>query len=111
MAYAVASSRRNSPARRGFARSIATVALAAGPLLVVCRDWPHRIHWLLPLMAAIAGSVMLAGVEGLPAIANWCVFVWRAGGLALIAAGLLDHALLARFMTLAGHETLEPTQS
>ena len=50
--------------------AIATVALGAGPLWVVCRDWPHRAHWLLPLAAAIAGGVMFAGVEGLPAIAE-----------------------------------------
>jgi hypothetical protein len=91
--------------------AIATVALGAGPLWIVCRDWPYRAHWLLPLAAAIAGGVLFAGVEGVPAIADWSVFVWRPGGLALIAAGLLDHALLVRFMTPDGHDTMEPARS
>ena len=91
--------------------AIATVALGAGPLWIVYRDWPHRAHWLLPLAAAIAGGALFAGVEGVPAIADWSVFVWRAGGLALIAAGLLDHALLVRFMTPDGHENPETVQS
>ena len=68
-------------------------------------------HWLLPLTAAIAGGALFAGVQVLPAIGTWCVFVWRAGCLALIAAGLLDHLLLVRFMTRDRHETLEPVQS
>jgi hypothetical protein len=109
VAYAVAviaAQLTGTPWLRG---SIAAVALGAGPLLVVCRDWPHRSHWLLPVMAAVAGGALFAGVDG--AVAKWCVFVWRAGGLSLIAAGLLDHALLVRFMTRDAHETPEPVQS
>ncbi|HEX9367124.1 MAG TPA: hypothetical protein VF921_10865 [Vicinamibacterales bacterium] len=85
--------------------SVVLVALGAGPLWVCYRDWPHRAHWLLPVLAAIAGSAIFTGVRTVQEIAGWSVLVWRAGGLALIAAGLLDHALLVKAMTRDARET------
>ena len=71
----------------------------------------QSLHTSSGPMAAIAGGALFAGVEGVPAIADWSVFVWRPGGLALIAAGLLDHALLVRCITPDSPETMEPARS
>ena len=66
---------------------------------IVIRDWPHRIHWLLPVAVGVSSGLRLVSVVTPADLRDWEVLVCVAGSLAIAAAGLLDHGLLADTLT------------
>ena len=91
--------------------SAAAIALALSSLVVVVRDWRWRLHHIVPLVAAVVAAAMTASVPaGAPAF-NWegdslrgSVFLMAYAliGAGMMAAGLLDHALLVQTLRPAG---------
>ncbi|MGH9411597.1 MAG: hypothetical protein ACRD1V_19345 [Vicinamibacterales bacterium] len=78
--------------------SFLLLLLCARPAWVVVRDWPYRVHWLLP---ALVGAAAAAAYPSFPTVHHsfeWQATAFTAYGSALVAAGLLDHLLLLRTM-------------
>jgi hypothetical protein len=85
------------------------VMMAGVPAWVVVRDWPYRAHWILPLVAGVAGAATLAGVRTETQAWEWQRLVGLLGGLSIAVAGLLDHALLLK--ALGNGRALEVAQA
>ena len=86
--------------------SVAGIALIAGSLWILLRDWPHRAHYVIPLSAGVATMVIIASAPMRrpdrlldPAVGAYYVLACGVIGLSLVAASLLDHWLLTRAMS------------
>jgi hypothetical protein len=84
--------------------SVAALLLASWSLFIVVRDWPRRIHHLTVVVASVAAAVVTAAVLPVtkaqwsavdPARAPAFLLAYALLGIGLVAAGLLDHHLLA----------------
>ena len=97
--------------------SAAAIALALSSFVVVVRDWRWRVHHVIPLAAAIIAVVLTAAVPAVRPAFSWegdslrgSVFLLAYAfiGAGMIAAGLLDHALLLRTLRPTGVAASEP---
>jgi hypothetical protein len=77
---------------------------------IVVRDWPHRGHWLLPVAVGASSGLRLLSVVTPADLRDWEVLVCVAGSLAIAAAGLLDHRLLAKTLTAGAAEHVPAAQ-
>jgi hypothetical protein len=73
--------------------------LVAVPAWYVVRDWPYRIHWLLPTAAAGIATASFAKVVNHEDATLWWGEFALLIGTALLIAGWFDHRLLLRTMT------------
>jgi hypothetical protein len=85
--------------------AIFLVGLCAYPLWIVRRDFPYRLHWLAVALAGFAAAMQIPFVPFGSAAYHWQRDTSLAIGLALLAAGALDHLLLVRAL---GGGTSEP---
>lgn len=85
--------------------SYAALGAALSSAAVLIRDGRWRLHYLIPLTAGLVGAWATAAVAPLAGIASYerdprrapvYLFAYTLVGLSVIAAGLLDHLLLAR---------------
>lgn len=90
--------------------SAAAIALALSSFVVLVRDWRWRVHHVIPLAAAVVAAIVTFAVpverpafswEGDSLRGSVFLLAYALIGAGMIAAGLLDHALLLR--------TLRPT--
>jgi hypothetical protein len=81
---------------------LAAVALAAVSCWIVLRDWPWRLHHLVPAAAGLAAAIVTASVPASPdrfgidpARGEAYLLAYALMGLGVVFSGLLDHRLLA----------------
>jgi hypothetical protein len=86
------------------------VPLAAEPAWIAARDWPHRAHWILPIMVGVLGAASLAVVSTDEQSFAWQGLFGLLGGLSIAAAGWLDHALLLKVLGNGPALELEQTE-
>jgi len=82
--------------------SLAAVALAAVSCWIVLRDWPWRVHHLVPAAAGLAAAIITASVSPSadrfavdPARGDAYLLAYALMGFGVVFGGLLDHRLLA----------------
>lgn len=84
--------------------SMVGLTLASCSLFIVIRDWPRRIHHLAVVAAGLAAALVTAAVPPIlnlqwyamePARGHAFLLGYTLLGLGIVAAGLLDHHLLA----------------
>lgn len=83
--------------------SFAALAVAAYSIWIVAKDWPWRIHHLVPAAAGVTAAVITAGAPPLvdrlgpvdPMRSEAYLLSFTILGLGLVTAGLFDHWLLA----------------
>jgi hypothetical protein len=82
--------------------SLAAVALAAVSCWIALRDWPWRLHHLVPAAAGLAAAIITASVPpsadrfGVdPVRGEAYLLAYALMGLGIVVSGLLDHRLLA----------------
>lgn len=87
--------------------SVGAAGLLVWSLWVLIRDWPHRSHYSIGVLAALGASVALMmapakdyAARGLldPRVDPYYALACSIIGLTLVATGLLDHRLLVRAM-------------
>ena len=71
------------------------VGLCTYPLVIVVRDAPYRLYWLAVVFAGFAAAIQIPWVPIGEGRYLWVRESHLAIGLALLAAGALDHLLLA----------------
>ena len=74
------------------------VTLVARPAWYVVRDWPYRIHWLLPTAATGVATASFAKVVNHEDATLWWGEFALSIGTALLIAGWFDHRLLLKTM-------------
>lgn len=88
--------------------SLGAAGLVAYSAWTACRDWPHRPHHVLGIFAGLAGMVISSSLPVTPrpfggrmdpGMAELYAVTYAIVGLGILAAGLLDHRLLAQAMT------------
>jgi hypothetical protein len=72
------------------------VMLAGRPAWTVVRDWPHRLHWLLPTVAGIVAALSFADVVSREQAGLWWGQFDVVLGATLLVAGWFDHLLLCK---------------
>jgi hypothetical protein len=89
--------------------SLAAVALAAVSCWIALRDWPWRVHHLVPAAAGLAAAIITASVPpsadrfGVdPVRGEAYLLAYALMGLGIVVSGLLDHRLLAVSFSRAG---------
>lgn len=92
--------------------SFAAIALTAGSIWTVARDWRWRVHHLIPAAAGIIAGVITAAAPPLrdvfaadPARTAAHLLSFTILGVGIVAAGLLDHRLLASCLAPASTQT------
>jgi hypothetical protein len=68
--------------------------LGLPPVLILIRDWPYRVHWVLPLGVGVAVALRLGAIETSQELLACVVLAYVGCGVALAIVGALDHLLL-----------------
>ncbi len=76
--------------------ALVLLLLAGLPGRIVVRDWPYRVHWLMPFATGVVLAVLFAAVTTKAQAKAWLPGAALACGTSLALAGLLDHALLIK---------------
>jgi hypothetical protein len=83
--------------------AVLLAALAGLPTVIVVRDAPYRLHWLLPALVGIAAAVVHGTLTSTEAAGIWEIRVLVLGAVATALAGVGDHLLLTQMLTGPGH--------
>ena len=78
--------------------TLVAVAIGAASLWVAVRDWPHRGHYLIGAVAAIAAVTMSSGADQARSLS---ILIFSTSG-ALMLEGLLDHLVATRHHRIDG---------
>jgi len=80
-------------------RVVFLIAMLAGlPIIVVARDAPYRLHWLLPALVGVAAAIVHGTLTSAAGAEAWEIRVSLVGGAAIAFAGVCDHLLLMRML-------------